>query len=469
MAALTLVCSAALAQGGTPGEPTPPEVISMPLPTSEVVQLAISEGGRFSVGPGVFEFPEGLVIDSDLLLVGAGTEATVLELHGAPTAIRLAPGVHLELQNLTVRYVGAEPADVIAVNGASLSLQSVMVVGGAYGADPSGAKRFGLGSGIVAWNGATVSVVDSELTRHGITAFELYGASVVKLQRGAVSDNAVGFYAEDAVTLEVLEVTVEDNEFGALQARDDATVLLEGSVVRSNGRAHRPGVDPNLRSDALRVTGAATLRLVGNRILNNERHAISTADNARLHTSRNFFEGNGGEYEAEDYLISPVLLAGESRLESVDDVFQRNPGGSIELAEASSALLDRVIIRENALWSHMYLSGTAVLDIVNAGIVGNEGAIFIGSSARLNMRNSRVVATTDQDAIIVEDAGQVSLLSNTFEGNAYAGVSFAGAAGGVVAFNTFTGNLAGIVIMDEAAPELNDNQMQGNGDDVLRL
>lgn len=468
LAATTLLGGAASGQGPV-GAPTPPEVISMPIGTADGVLAATGMGGTFSIGEGVIELPGELVIGTDLKLKGFGSEVTVLELRGAPTALRVAPGVRFELEGLTLRYVGQTPADVVLVDGAELVLTDVKLTGAVGGPDAAGAKRFGVGSGIVAAAGSTLTLVDTELTEHGLTAMELYGDTTVTMLRGLVSHSSVGFYAQDEVSLEVREVQITNNLYGGLRATGAATVLLERSVILTNGRAHREGADPDERSDALRATDHATLKLVGNRILNNERHAVSADHNARLESSGNWFEGNGGVYEAESYLISPVLLAGESYLQSEADTFQDNPGGTIELAGASSAQLMNVVMRGNALWAHLYMAGSAQLDVVNGSLEGNEGAIYVGASANLSMRDSRIVGTTGQDAIIVEDQGQVSLLANLFEGNAFAGVSFAGTAGGVVAFNAFTGNLAGIVIMDDAAPELRENRMQGNGDDVLRL
>lgn len=441
----------------------------MPIGSADGVVAAIGMGGTFSLGEGVIALPGELVIGADLKLQGFGSEATVLELHGAPTAIRVAPGVRFELEGLTLRYVGEKPADLLLVDGAELVLTGVTLAGAKGGPDTTGAKSFGVGSGLVATPGSRLSLVNSELIDNGLSAFELYGDAVVSMQGGQVSENSVGFYAQDDVRLEVREVRIANNELGGLRSTGAAAVLLERSVIEGNGRAHREGSDPGLRSDALRAIGTVTLRLVRNRIVNNERHALSAAENAVVESSGNWFEGNGGSYEAEAYLISPIVLDGESRLRSESDTFQGNPGGTIELAEASGAQLMNVVIRGNAMWSHVYMSGSSWLDVVNATIEGNEGAIYVGASASFSMRDSRVVGTRAQDAIIVEEQAQVSLLSNLFEGNAYAGISFAGASGGVVAFNRFVGNLAGVVIMDTAAPELRENQMQGNGDDVLRL
>lgn len=468
LAATTLLGGAASGQGPV-GAPTPPEVVSMPIGTADGLLAAIGMGGTFSLGEGVIEVPGELVIATDLKLKGFGSDATVLELRGAPTALRVAPGVRFELEDLTLRYVGEKPADLLLVDGAELVLTGVTLAGAEGGPDMTGTKSFGVGSGLVATPGSRLTLVNTDLVEHGLSAFELYGDTAVSMQGGQVSQNSVGFYAQDDVNLEVREVRIANNDLGGLRATGAATVLIERSIVVENGRAHREGSDPALRSDALRAIGTVTLRLVSNRILDNERHALSADENAVVESSGNWFEGNGGSYEAEAYLISPIVLDGESRLQSESDTFQGNPGGTIELAEASGAQLMNVVIRGNAMWSHVYMSGSSWLDVVNATIEGNEGAIYVGASARFSMRDSRVVGTVAQDAIIVEEQGQVSLLANLFEGNAYAGVSFAGTSGGVVAFNRFTGNLAGVVVMDTAEPELRENQMQGNGDDVLRL
>ena len=464
-----LVGSVATSQGGPVGTSTSAEVAARAIDITDGILAAIGMGGTFAVAEGVIQLPAELVIALDLKLIGAGREATVLELHGAPTALRVAPGVRFELEGLTLRYAGDQPADLLLVDGAELVLTDVALSGAIGGPDAAGAKRFGVGSGIVAADGSSLTLVDTELTEHGLTGLELYGNTTVTMLRGLVSQTSVGFYAQDDVSLEVREVQIINNPFGGLRATGAATVLLERSVIHTNGRAHREGANPDDRSDALRAIENATLKLVGNRILNNERHAVSADHSARVESSGNWFEGNGGNHEAESYLISPVLLAGESYFQSESDTFQGNPGGTMELAGASSAQLMNVVMRGNAAWSHLYMAGSTRLDIVNASLEGNEGAIYVGASARLSMRDSRLTGTSGQDAIIVEGDGQVSLLANLFEGNAYAGISFAGASGGVVAFNAFSGNLAAIVVMDDAEPELRENRMQGNGDDVLRL
>lgn len=464
-----LLGSVATGQGGPVGAQASAEVAARAIDTADGILAVIGMGGTYAVAEGVIQLPTELVIALDLKLIGAGREATVLELRGAPTALKVAPGVRFELEGLTLRYAGEQPADLLLVDGAELVLTDVALSGARGGPDEAGAKRFGVGSGIVAADGSSLTLVDTDLTQHGLTALELYGNTTVTMLRGLVSRSSVGFYAQDDVSLEVREVQIMNNPFGGLRATGAATVLLERSVIHTNGRAHREGADPDERSDALRATDNATLKLVGNRILNNERHALSADHNARVESSGNWFEGNGGEYEAESYLISPVLLGGESYLQSESDTFQANPGGTIELAGASSAQLMNVIMRGNALWAHLYMAGSTRLDVVNGSLEGNEGAIYVGAGAHLSMRDSRLVGTSGQDAIIVEDDGQVSLLANLFEGNAYAGVSFAGRSGGVVAFNAFSGNLAGIVVMDDAQPELRENRMQGNGDDVLKL
>ncbi|MBX3143417.1 MAG: right-handed parallel beta-helix repeat-containing protein [Trueperaceae bacterium] len=418
---------------------------------------AITTGGSYRVAAGSYFIHRSLVVANDLELIGAGAGETVLMVTNEALGLRI-DGAEVRLQDLSLGFAAQRPGDLIHLGGGNLELVGVLLNGTRTDDDPSGFKRFGLGSGVHAWGDARVTARDSVFRGHGLAVFELSGQAVVSLENSTLESNSVGLYAEQQSSVAVAGSRFDLNRSGALILVDDAVAEIRGSDFTANGAADENSGE---EADGFRFGGRSRALLEQNRIVDHPRFAISMWDEARLEMRGNHLEGNGGEYQVLDVYAAAVLLEDDAVLTMDGDVLVRNPGGALELADNAAAVLEGVRLENNGSWAHLYAAGDSELTLLSTTVVDNEGNLFIGSRARLRVEESEIRGS-GFDAVILADEATGYFENNVFRANDTIALALTDAATATLVDNLFEANGSGAVMWDQSRALLEANRFLGH-------
>lgn len=252
--------------GGSPsGTLTPPPSggSTVALAPGDDVGAAVASaqaGTTLQLAAGTYHLPQGLVIDKDVTLQGdAGGVSLVSDAALTPTATdgaavpgqparapsispqaaatRGAPvvtvtGGTLTATDVTFRYTGTLPADVVVVQGGALDLTRARVEGGVGGA-------FGIGNGVVLASGVTASIHDTTLSDNDGCGISQGTGVTPSLQGNTFTGNGGGDVC-DAVPVSGVDTracTVGDDSANPDPARYLAMVvtLADGTPVANAG------------------------------------------------------------------------------------------------------------------------------------------------------------------------------------------------------------------------------------------
>ncbi len=179
----TLIILIALT-GGFPalGQGTEQQDVVRDVPT---LLQRVQQGGRVQLGAGEFRLTETLVITTDIELVGAGMDRTVITSDADEVAVWFQHDGSFTIEGITFEHTGVSVADVIWVYDGLVSIRDSRFTGGvgtgSLGTDPRG-------SGLVLGGNTRGVVLDSSFDHnsHGVA---LLGRAQPTLQNNIVRNN----------------------------------------------------------------------------------------------------------------------------------------------------------------------------------------------------------------------------------------------------------------------------------------
>lgn len=114
-------------------------------PDDDLVAIlgTLGPGSSITFTEGVFTLDASILVQGDLVLVGAGRDETIVESAADTAAIAVLAGGSMVMNDFTVRHTGELPASVVVAVDSSLELVNMAILGGVVDGDGGG------GSGIV--------------------------------------------------------------------------------------------------------------------------------------------------------------------------------------------------------------------------------------------------------------------------------------------------------------------------------
>lgn len=411
--------------------------------TEQTLRSAAAAGGTYRLEATSIDLVGTLQVDVDLTLIGAGADATVLRLdpEDGSAGVRVAPGVALRLEGLGLTYVGTRGGDVLRVEGGRVDLVGVAIEGARYAGADGTVRRFGVGSGLVLLGSAQGRVEGSTFTGNGLSAVELADDAVLEVVGTRFEANEVGVFADGQATVSLQGSAFARHAANALHVRGEATATVEATTFTADGRVESATLEG---FDAVRVGDDARVAFVDVVWRDHPRFALSLFGRGSVESRGGRFEANGGVYEDLGMYYSAVLVEDEASLTLDGDAFEANTGGAIEAIGSANVVATGVTIARTGTFASVYVGGTAVVRLVDADVVENEGALYASENGSLTVRGGRVrdgagygIEAIDRSRVSVEGAEVLDHVEF--------GIAIGDDATGVVRDAFVAGNRSGIV------------------------
>ncbi|MFN2323368.1 MAG: right-handed parallel beta-helix repeat-containing protein [Trueperaceae bacterium] len=481
-----------------------------PIATVEDLRAAAAAGGRHVLAATTFTLDAPIEVALDLELVGAGRDATVIDVAGR-LGFRVVERAMLRLEALTVAGAGSADydgpgSDLVLVRDARLAAFDVAFARAPFGppgADPD--RPFGVGTGLVLRGAAVAELGGVEFRHHQLAAVELYDRAYLFADGADVVENHVGMLVEGDAQLVVQGGRFARSLANALVVRGRASASVadssfedDGYVNTETGRSEvAVGVAERARAEFLRTTfrghpdsallvlGAARVTARDVRIedsgqtyvaLNVDRPAVAVRDEGELRIEGGTVADNrGGAFD----------VAGTASLDLVDVAVERNGGrahtwvrggGSLNvirgrfvdndfglmLLREATAFLAEVEIAANGL-TGVRLSGDAVLKLFDGVVRGHDvSGVEVDVRSRAEIRGTRFA---DQPTGLVAHADATAHLEGVaFEDHARVAFDLRGSAHVVAVDTTVTGSPEVASVEDGAVLERSDAATDGEGE-----
>ncbi|MFN2323369.1 MAG: right-handed parallel beta-helix repeat-containing protein [Trueperaceae bacterium] len=424
---------------------------------------AAATGGSYRLAAGDFVLTETLVIARDLELRGERMNGTAIDVFAAPVGIRVEGGASVRFERMSIGYESEVPGDVVWVHDARLDLVDVRIALGRGGVSDDVARPFGVGSGLVLTGSAHATVTGGGLGRHQLAGAELHDDAVLELIDSELVANGTGVYVGGDARLDVRGTHARGHTRNALLAVDAGHVVVADSTFSENGVL---GADLATSWDGVRLGGSVEATFDGVIFVDHPRAALSLFGAAKVRSVGSTFEGNGGLDAAGEIYYSAVLLEGDAHLSMEGDVLRGNTGGALEIAGSAIVDLDGVTIAENGTWSHVFVTEDARLTVRGSRFLDNEGALYGGGSARVEVHTSEINGG-DTIGIGVGEGAVLELHGSVVRDHAQYGVAVQGDARATITGTTIETNGSGVVLVGRSWGSLSDNDVHGNVDSGL--
>ncbi len=398
----------------------------------------VAAGGRVELSPGTFRLTEGLVVDANLEIVGAGREITIIQGSAAGSVLHVTGTGTVTLMGLTIEHVGEAASDVVWIGGgATTELRSVTVQGAVEGEGDGP----GFGRGVVVYGGATATLRDVLIRQNQGLGLEAQDGGRAVLHTSEVSANQSGLSVSQSGSLAVRGSRVERNRLSGIHAAADAgPVTIDDTIVASNrgsgiiirgGTGHSVSVNTieDNQFNGVFIHGSAVVELRGNTVRRNASTGISFADRAGGTVTENLVIDNGEQGIAIGGDAGPTLegnlvqrnATGISFYErgggiATDNRVEANRANGIAIVHQAEPTLRQNILRNNA-WN-----GIAASDDASGRAIGNT---IDGNRAH---------------GIYCADRATTALIDNTLSENSWYGYGVGSTAGCVESGSRFARN-----------------------------
>ncbi|MFT5268097.1 MAG: parallel beta-helix repeat protein [Acidimicrobiales bacterium] len=480
-------------------------------PDDDLVAIleTLGPGSSITFTEGVFTLDSSILVQGDLVLVGAGRDKTILGSTADTAAIVVLAGGTMVMNDFTVRHIGDLPASVVVAVDSSLELVNMAILGGVVDGEGGG------GSGIVltetdqATSVHVVAIDESVISNNGAAGIAVTGAfeprilnSVIEsnvqcgicffdtaagqVQSTTLQGNGVGVQASNQTAPELSLNMFVDNEFAGLLIEDESAAIViansfEGAetvaidvqgtatavVQRNTIGAHAVGislrgtsvasVSDNTITDADVgiLVGGSAVPVVFENLINSSQIA------GMLHT-----ESSGGEFVAnriQTQLGAGIVVEGAAEPKHIDVVVDGGLVGVV-FREMAAGLLRGAILSDQqvGIETNDQTSPTIELSVVENAL--GAGVILGGQTTAVFRRNS----ITTPVAIGIQTSGESAPL---IEGNLVAGAVTSML---VTEFstpkiidNTLTDQAFGIGVSDQAMPLVEGNEIKNATEGAL--
>ena len=448
-------------------------------PDDDLVSIlaTLGPGSSVTFSEGTFTLDASILVQGDLILVGAGQDETVLESTADTAAIAVLGGGSIIMNDFTIRHVGEVPASVVVAVDASLEMVNMTISGGIVDEDGGG------GSGVV------LTETDQANT-----------VPVVTIDRSTISANsAAGIAVTGSYAPSVVNSVIESNGQCGICFFDTAGGQTQSTILRANsvGIQVSNQAAPELALNTFEDSGVAGLLIDGDAaptVLENTFDAadvvgIDVQDSAAPVLQRNVIDGHAvgislrgtsaASVSENSVALSDVgLLVGGSATPVVfDNLIDRSQIAAILHTETSMGeFTSNTLVPEAG--AGIVSEGSAAPVHVDAKIDGGlVGAVFREESkGRLTgstLIDQQVgIETNDQSSPLLESnliqgsldaavilGGETTaiLRDNVIEEHLAIGIQTGGQSSPRVEANTVTGGDTAILVTEESQPTIIDN------------
>jgi len=381
----------------------------------------LGPGSSVRFSEGTFELDATLLIQSQLIIVGAGREETILNSSAEAAAIAVLGEGELVMNDMTVRHVGDNPASVLIAFDAPIELVGVGISGAVADGDGAG------GSGVVL-TGAS-DVVEGQL---------LPSASVlVTIDDGVISNNnSAGIAVTAALAPTILNSAISANEQCGICYFDTAKGTVQSTTFDSN----QVGVQ---------TSGASSPQVSKSNFFNSGAAGMLIEATSTPTVIGNAFEGEqvvGIDVQGE---AAPTLTLNRFGAHAV----------SLSLRGASTANVDNNTIEGGDVG--VLVGGTANPVLSLNEVVETTTAAILHTNDSFGQDQGSRLRPADGAGVVIENSAAPAYSDLLIEGG-IVGVIFSDQAGGSVSASSFIGQAVGVEVGDDAAPEIRENLFRGS-------
>jgi len=469
-------------------EVEPRDVVVTPADDLLTILPLLGPGSSITFSEGTFTLDASLLVQSELTMIGAGRNETILRSSAEAAAIAVLAEGDLVMNDMSVQHVGDLPGSVIIAFDAPVELVRVGISGAV--ADEDGAGGSGLvvtgitepedgapapsiavvttiddsrffdndSAGIAVTAASTPTILNSEVAANGQCGICYFDSAGGQLQGTTVSANGVGVQASGASSPEVAMNEFVDNLVaGMLIEASSAAVLANNSFVGEEAI----GVD---------IQGEASPSLQQNRF-GPHAVAISIRGQSAATVSQNVLTGGevgllvGGaanpsvfENEIAETTTAAILHTEASSGQYVTNVLQPAAGAGV-VAEGTSNSAHQDVVIEGGLVGFV-IREDATGRVFQAVVSGQDVGIEVGNNASPAIEDS-VFRMITQAGAILAGSGQAVLTGTTFEGTAEIGIQLGGDGTHEVNGNTVSGGDTAVLIIDDSAAVVIENTLVG--------
>ncbi|MFT4989191.1 MAG: parallel beta-helix repeat protein [Acidimicrobiales bacterium] len=453
----------------------------------------LDNGSSVRLMPGVFEVDISLLVQRDVVIVGAGQAESILRSSSPDAAFAVFGEGKLTLRELTIEHVGEASASVILAFGAPVDLERVTLRGATNDDETTGGNGLLLSSGVVNEEGVTTQaspgsgqvepsrIVDSEITKNSIAGIAITGDLAPLIANNLISQNVLcGLCFLDESGGQVTNNTVVENEFG-IQMGDASSPIISGNMVRDNNVA------------GMVLLGVTTAIITKNSVTDNGEVGIAVQEAAAPKISQNTIERQpfgvtvGGSSTA--VFTSNTISESEVAMQVAEDAVPMvsdnqlidNTNIAMLHRDASSGVFERNVIRGDQAVG-VLVEGTASPMISEVTVEGSEVSVSYREAGAGTLSNSTfdapaiAVQVEDRAApeiadnailrpsaagIVVRSTGAVVVRGNTIDEPETLGIGTAGEAIALVEDNIVRGGESAASIVGQSAPEFVNNTFEG--------
>lgn len=453
----------------------------------------LDNGSSIRLMPGVFDVDISLLVQRDVVIVGAGQAESVLRSSSPDAAFAVFGEGKLTLRELTIEHVGDASASIILAFGAPVDLERVTLTGATNDDETTGGNGLLLSSGVVNEEGVTTQaspgsseveasrIVDSEITNNSIAGIAITGDLAPLIANNLISQNVLcGLCFLEESGGQATNNTVFENEFG-IQMGDASSPIISGNMVRDNTVV------------GMVLLGVTTATITENSVIDNGEVGIAVQEAAAPQIGQNTIErhpfgvtlvgSSTAVFMANRISESEVAMqVAEDAVPVVsDNQLIDNTNIGMLHRDGSSGVFERNVIRgEQAVG--VLVEGTASPMISEVTIEGSEVSVSYREAGAGNLSNSTfnapaiAIQVEDQAApeiadntilrpsaagIVVRSTGAVVVRGNTIDEPETLGIGTAGEAIALVEDNIVRGGESAASIIDQSAPEFVNNTFDG--------
>lgn len=226
-----------------------------PADDLQAAVLDAQPGALVELAPGTHTLDEPLVLLQPVTLVGAGLDETTVTSEAAGAALAFLGAGRLQLQDLALSHIGAEPASVMVLTAGTHRLARVRISGAV--ADDTGRTGYGVvvggaaggeqhrfdevevvdnaTGGIAVADVAAPTVVGGSVSGNGGCGVCYLGGAGGSLRAGTVSGNDIGILVSSSATPRVMRTEVRDNGNAGVVVEQQASGMFAESRIEGNG------------------------------------------------------------------------------------------------------------------------------------------------------------------------------------------------------------------------------------------
>jgi len=301
---------------------------------------AAPEGATISLGAGAYRLEETIDANHPVNLVGAGMDDTELVSIAAGPVLRFRGSGPFSVQDITLAHDGAEAADAVEVDGATIRFVRCRFTGGVYD------DQTGDGSGLYIHGSASGEIRDCDVSRNQFHGLLLMDDAALDIEGNKFNDNGDtgivytnqtggtakhnecsgnkrhGIYLRERAAPSLEENRCLANDSSGISYWGEAGGLARGNVCSGNA-VHGIGVEENAHPD-----------LKDNVLDDNGDAGIAYFDNAAGLAQGNSCSGNAahGIYVGND--AAPALVDNECALGGTVAQEPPSPGAESKIAFA---------------------------------------------------------------------------------------------------------------------------------------